>query len=143
MPRSTFNQSSFVSGELSPLVLGRTDLDQYYTGMQQADNVLIVTQGGVKRRAGTQHIDVAQNIPKNQDTDPAPASSVVGVTNPINSTTAVINDLNPATSMTTTEVGIIGTQFNGEFIVAEYDLSGGTQYPVYIQVENCKLSRRA
>ncbi len=140
MPRSTFNQSSFVSGELSPLVLGRTDLDQYYTGMQQADNVLIVTQGGVKRRAGTQHIDVAQNIPKNQDTDPAPASSVVGVTNPINSTTAVINDLNPATSMTTTEVGIIGTQFNGEFIVAEYDLSGGTQYPVYIQVENCKLT---
>jgi hypothetical protein len=51
-------QTSFASGELSPLLLGRTDLDQYYKGAQTAENVVIVPQGGVKRRPGTKFIDV-------------------------------------------------------------------------------------
>ncbi len=62
MARSKFLQSSFVSGELSPLLKGRVDLDQYYQGMETAENVLIVPQGGLKRRAGTQHVDLAENI---------------------------------------------------------------------------------
>tara|TARA_B100000768_G_scaffold100878_1_gene93911 strand:- start:882 stop:3743 length:2862 start_codon:yes stop_codon:yes gene_type:complete len=62
MPKSKFMQSSFVSGELSPLLKGRVDLDQYYQGMETAENVLIVPQGGLKRRAGTQHVDVAEKI---------------------------------------------------------------------------------
>ena len=62
MPKSKFMQSSFVSGELSPLLKGRVDLDQYYQGMETAENVLIVPQGGLKRRAGTQHVDTAENI---------------------------------------------------------------------------------
>ena len=64
MPKSKFMQSSFVSGELSPLLKGRVDLDQYYQGMETAENVLIVPQGGLKRRAGTQHVDVAEKIIK-------------------------------------------------------------------------------
>ena len=64
MAKSKFMQSSFVSGELSPLLKGRVDLDQYYQGMETAENVLIVPQGGLKRRAGTQHVDVAENIIK-------------------------------------------------------------------------------
>ena len=62
MAKSKFLQSSFVSGELSPLIKGRVDLDQYYQGMETAENVLIVPQGGLKRRAGTQHVDLAENI---------------------------------------------------------------------------------
>jgi hypothetical protein len=62
MARSKFLQSSFVSGELSPLLKGRVDLEQYYQGVATAENVLIVPQGGLKRRAGTQHIDVAEKI---------------------------------------------------------------------------------
>ena len=62
MAKSKFLQSSFVSGELSPLLKGRVDLDQYYQGMETAENVLIVPQGGLKRRAGTQHVDTAENI---------------------------------------------------------------------------------
>ena len=62
MAKSKFLQSSFVSGELSPLLKGRVDLEQYYQGMQTAENVLIVPQGGLKRRAGTQHVDTAENI---------------------------------------------------------------------------------
>jgi hypothetical protein len=62
MAKSKFLQSSFVSGELSPLLKGRVDLEQYYQGVATAENVLIVPQGGLKRRAGTQHIDVAEKI---------------------------------------------------------------------------------
>lgn len=62
MAKSKFLQSSFVSGELSPLLKGRVDLEQYYQGTQTAENVLIVPQGGLKRRAGTQHVDVAEKI---------------------------------------------------------------------------------
>ena len=58
MPKSQFQQTSFSSGELSPLLLGRTDLEQYYKGAQTAENVVIVPQGGVKRRPGTKFIDV-------------------------------------------------------------------------------------
>ena len=57
MPKSQFQQTSFASGELSPLLMGRTDLDQYYRGAQDAENVVIVPQGGVKRRPGTKFID--------------------------------------------------------------------------------------
>jgi hypothetical protein len=57
MPKSQYKQSSFASGELSPLLIGRTDLDQYYKGGQSAENVVIVPQGGVKRRPGTEFID--------------------------------------------------------------------------------------
>jgi len=56
MPKSQFLQSSFASGELSPLILGRTDLDQYYKGGQTVENVVIVPQGGIKRRPGTKYV---------------------------------------------------------------------------------------
>ena len=62
MAKSKFLQSSFVSGELSPLLKGRVDLEQYYQGISTGENVLIVPQGGLKRRAGTQHVDVAEKI---------------------------------------------------------------------------------
>jgi hypothetical protein len=45
-----------------PSLKGRVDLEQYYQGVATAENVLIVPQGGLKRRAGTQHVDVAEKI---------------------------------------------------------------------------------
>ena len=57
MAKSQFLQSSFASGELSRLILGRTDIDQYYKGGQKAENVVIVPQGGIKRRPGTKRIE--------------------------------------------------------------------------------------
>lgn len=53
MAKSRFIQSSFVSGELSPLLKGRTDLAQYYQACETAENVVIVPQGGMRRRPGT------------------------------------------------------------------------------------------
>ena len=46
-------RTSMNRGELDPKLLGRIDLDAYYSGLQTAKNVLILPQGGVKRRPGT------------------------------------------------------------------------------------------
>ncbi len=56
MAKSRFIQSTFVSGALSPLLKGRIDLQQYYQGAETARNVVIVPQGGLKRRPGTEFI---------------------------------------------------------------------------------------
>ena len=56
MAKSRFIQNNFVSGELSPLLRGRIDLQQYYQGCETADNVVIVPQGGLRRRPGTEFI---------------------------------------------------------------------------------------
>ena len=56
MAKSRFIQSSFVSGELSPLLKGRVDINQYYQAAETADNVVIVPQGGLRRRPGTEFI---------------------------------------------------------------------------------------
>ena len=45
MAKTRFVQSSFVSGELSPLLKGRTDVNQYYQAVETADNVVIVPAG--------------------------------------------------------------------------------------------------
>ena len=58
MALSNFVQNSFVSGELSEEIKSRTDLDQYFTGMQTATNIVTAPQGGVKRRMGSEFVDV-------------------------------------------------------------------------------------
>jgi hypothetical protein len=56
MAKTRFIQSSFVSGELSPLLKGRIDINQYYQAVETADNVVIVPQGGMRRRPGTSFV---------------------------------------------------------------------------------------
>ena len=100
MANSTFMQTNFVSGELSPLLKGRTDLDQYYAGCETAANVLIVPQGGLKRRAGTAFIDE----PTKQLTPLA--SNFITATMPNGGTAANLNDFNRSTfGITTTNIG--------------------------------------
>ena len=50
-------QSNLNRGELDPKLLGRSDLEAYYAGCQQASNVLCLPQGGVTRRPGTVYKD--------------------------------------------------------------------------------------
>lgn len=47
---------SLTSGELSPLMYGRTDLDSYKKGCKEATNVYIKPQGPMMRRPGTQFL---------------------------------------------------------------------------------------
>lgn len=134
MAKSNFLQTSFASGELSPLLRGRTDLDQYYAGLATAENVVIVPQGGVKRRPGTEHIDLAllQIAPYITGTFTA--------TMPNGGTPANINDFNSATvGLTTTNIGTLGTGAT-EYVVSHYDMSSTSNGIRFIDVQNIKLT---
>ena len=136
MAKSKFLQSSFVSGELSPLLKGRVDLDQYYQGMETAENVLIVPQGGLKRRAGTQHVDLAEKIIKPF------ISSEITASMPNGGTPADINDFDRATTTTTNVIGTGGTT-STPFILVSYDISGQSSLGKYIDVQDIQLTGNA
>ena len=125
MPKSQFMQTSFASGELSPLLKGRTDLDQYYKGVQQGEGVVIVPQGGLKRRPGTQFIArILQGL-----TRYTPLPTVhPATTNPAN-----INDGNDDT-YALTPAGLASP-----FTVATYDLGASFSAKTFLDVRNCSL----
>ncbi len=56
MPRFQSIQNSFVSGELSPLLRGRTDIKQYGTGCATLLNFTVMKHGGVRKRSGTRFV---------------------------------------------------------------------------------------
>lgn len=209
MAKSYFSQNSFVSGELSPLLKGRIDLDQYYQGLETAENVLIVPQGGLKRRAGTQHVDTAENIlapfifsglgqlftftvttglpivgatyTNNSSTftitsftgsslpytvyakrtvgtnDPTASGTLTKTVStpnliysafttftssmPEGGTVANINDFDRSTvGLTTTNIGVLGTAANPDYVVALYNVLGTTDRGRFIDVKDIKLS---
>jgi hypothetical protein len=134
MAKSQFLQTSFASGELSPLLRGRTDLEQYYAGLATAENVVIVPQGGVKRRPGTEHIDLAllQIAPY--------VTGSFTATMPNGGTTANINDFDPSTTgLTTTDIEELGTGAT-VYVVAQYDLGASNNGIRFIDVQDIKLT---
>lgn len=48
-----FRQTNFAGGQLGPQLLGRTDVQQYASGLRKATNCTITRYGGVENRAGT------------------------------------------------------------------------------------------
>ena len=56
MPRTTLALTSFVSGEFSPKMDGRTDFEKYNSGAKTLQNFLVHPQGAATRRVGTQFI---------------------------------------------------------------------------------------
>jgi len=130
MPKSQFQQTSFASGELSPLLKGRTDLDQYYKGAQQAEGVVIVPQGGVKRRPGLEHIDAVLSplVRQTAVTPTMPATGGGGAQ-------AAINDGNPLTGVSTDY-----SVADSPFVVAQYDFA--SYVPQFISVENAFLTKQ-
>jgi len=127
MPKSQFRQTSFASGELSPLLTGRTDLDQYYKGAESAENVVIVPQGGVKRRPGTEHISgIVRTLVRQQTYNP---------TMPNGGTGSNVNDGNDETFGVT---NVINT--GASFVVAQYDLPVPLQQ-TFVDVRNITLDQ--
>jgi len=49
-------QTNFTSGELDPKLRARIDLQQYYNGMETAQNIVVQPQGGFVRRNGSKYI---------------------------------------------------------------------------------------
>lgn len=57
MPKARGGQTSFTSGELAPSLLGRIEVARYFAGGRLLRNVLVIPQGGVKRRPGMAHLN--------------------------------------------------------------------------------------
>jgi len=88
MAKSRFIQNNFVSGELSPLLRGRTDLQQYYQACETAENVVIVPQGGMRRRPGMAYVaDVTPEVSAEFGTWTAPNGGTANNLNNDNDTT--------------------------------------------------------
>ena len=56
MPRTTLALTSFIAGEFSPKLEGRTDFEKYSAGCKTLENMLVHPQGMASRRVGTQFI---------------------------------------------------------------------------------------
>lgn len=50
-------QNSFTSGQVSDKFKGRTDLKEYNDALDQLENFIVLRQGGVSKRPGTQYIE--------------------------------------------------------------------------------------
>ena len=61
MPKLTHIQNSFSSGELSPLLKGRTQMAQYGNGCETLTNMVVLPQGGATKRPGTKYIATVKN----------------------------------------------------------------------------------
>ncbi len=126
MAKTRFIQSSFVSGELSPLLKGRIDINQYYQAVETADNVVIVPQGGMRRRPGTEFIgECVKGISKMSPT----------YTMPNGGTSSVLNDGDDTTTTSTTTP--IGT--TDPYVVAKMDLLSDQQIE-FVDLRQISLS---
>jgi hypothetical protein len=56
---------TFSSGEVSPLVYGRVDLQQYFNGLKEAENCLVRPYGLIMRRPGSMFINEVKDSTKN------------------------------------------------------------------------------
>ena len=56
MARSYPMQNSFNAGELSPRLVGRTDIDKYGSGALLIKNLVVQAQGGLKHRSGARFV---------------------------------------------------------------------------------------
>lgn len=61
MARSYPMQNSFNAGELSPRLLGRTDIDKYGSGARLIENFIVQAQGGIKHRSGSRFVLEVKN----------------------------------------------------------------------------------
>ncbi len=62
MTRSIVQQNSFISGILDPRLKGRTDIQQYFQGVETADNVLLLPQGGLRLAPGLAYIETLPEL---------------------------------------------------------------------------------
>lgn len=61
MPRATWTQNEFTSGEWSPLTYGRTDTPKYKSALATCLNYVPTAQGALIRRPGTKYIAEVKN----------------------------------------------------------------------------------
>lgn len=56
MTRANSLQPAFNAGELSPRLVSRTDFTKYQAGLAEAQNLIVLPEGGVTRRPGSRYV---------------------------------------------------------------------------------------
>ncbi len=56
MSKVAHNQTNFTSGELSPRLQGRVDVEKYFNGADQIQNFIVLPFGGIERTPGTRFV---------------------------------------------------------------------------------------
>ena len=64
MARANTIQTNFTSGEVSPVLKGRVDIERYFNSAEEIQNFIVRPQGGLTRRSGTKFINEAKNAAK-------------------------------------------------------------------------------
>lgn len=64
MPQARPIQTNFTSGELSPRLRGRVDLEQYHNGAIELFNFGVLPQGGAVRRSGSYWVAEQKDMTK-------------------------------------------------------------------------------
>lgn len=64
MARTHTIQTNFTSGEVSPLMLSREDVNKFFNGAQQIENFIVRPQGGALRRSGTRFVNEVKDSSK-------------------------------------------------------------------------------
>ena len=60
MAKISLLKNNFTSGELSPHIWMRTDLQQFRNGAKEVVNMTPIVEGGLKKRGGTKLLSVEQ-----------------------------------------------------------------------------------
>lgn len=120
-------QHKFTSGELDPLLLGRTDIDRYYGAAETMTNVNILAQGGFKRADGLEFI---QRLFRQTTRETSPT-----ITTPNGGTGSNANDDDTGTSLVTTT----NISTTDPYVVVHYDL-GSAQDIAFVDVVSCSLT---
>lgn len=120
-------QFKFTSGELDPLLFGRTDIDRYYGAAETMTNVRLLPQGGFKRDDGLEYID---RLHRQVTRESAPSIST-----PNGGTGANANDDDTSTELVTTaNISTINP-----YVVVQYDL-GSEKDVAFVDVVGAKLT---
>jgi hypothetical protein len=110
MARIKTLQTRFTQGEIDPLMLGRSDVDQYYGAAATLRNVFTLPQGGIRRRPGLEYID--RILGQITIANPSVATATNG------GTAGNASDDNSSTLLTTTT----NISTTNPYVVIHYDL---------------------
>ena len=61
MARSSLALSTFTSGEISPRLEGRIDIEKYRSGLSDLTNMVVQPHGGLTRRPGTEYLGAVKD----------------------------------------------------------------------------------
>lgn len=130
MPRLRTVQTNLTSGELDPLLRGRTDVKHYYNGAEFIRNALVIPQGGGIRRPGLRWVSELTKVLEQVSL----SATGVTVTAPEGGTAG-----NAIDDDTSTEVVTGGISTTDPFVILHIDLGSAVAIH-FCDVEGLRLA---